>query len=130
MIGLHLIGFVTLGLLTNSVSATDHQQTVPFEVQADLFDLSDASTLGLEIAPNVQSFTVFVAQKNANQYNHGAVLMPFKGKLYIQWQSSAKDEDAADTTILFSTSQDTEHWQAPITLVAARENAIVTNGGW
>jgi hypothetical protein len=34
------------------------------------------------------------------------VLFPFKGRLYAQWQASARDEDAPDTHVLYSVSDD------------------------
>ncbi|KXI26908.1 hypothetical protein AX660_03070 [Paraglaciecola hydrolytica] len=119
-----------MGLHITLVDAAQKPLPLPFDVKAQLFDLTNDNTRGLDFAPNIESFEVFVAQQHTNKYNHGAVLMPFKGELYIQWQSSALDEDAADTSILFSKSQDSKNWQTPLTLVAARENAIVTNGGW
>lgn len=104
--------------------------TQVFSVDADLFDLAKPSTLGLVRAPEAESFKVFTAKENESQYNHGAVLIAFKGKLYAQWQSSICDEDAPDTHIKFSESESGEHWSAAKILMPARANAVVTNGGW
>lgn len=102
----------------------------PFTVSPGLFDHSLTKTLGLNYPEKSHTFTVYHAENNTNKYNHGAVLMPFKGQLFIQWQSSRQDEDAADTQIFFSTSTDAQTWNKAKVLMPARDNATVTNGGW
>jgi hypothetical protein len=102
----------------------------PFSVKENLFDSSQPITLGLSKPAGIQYSTVFKAVEGKAQYNHGAVLFPFKGKLFIQWQSSIQDEDAEETQILFSLSKNGKKWQPAKTLVAARKDFIVTNGGW
>ena len=105
-------------------------EVVPFTAEATLFDYSKPDTLGLTFAKNCKSITVFKPTETSNKYNHGAVLFPFKGKLFIQWQSSAVDEDAPDTEVLYSRSSNIQTWTPPQTLVSKREDAVVTNGGW
>lgn len=102
----------------------------PFSIQPNLFDSTQPTTLGLTKPKDINHIQVFKAIENKAQYNHGAVLFPFKGKLYIQWQSSMQDEDAAETKILFSVSNTGAQWRKAKTLVAARKNALITNGGW
>ncbi len=61
---------------------------------------------------------------------HGVVLMPLKGRLYAQWQTSAKDEDGRDTHVVYSVSDDGESWLPPILLAPTHPNGIRTSGGW
>lgn len=102
----------------------------PLTIKQHLFDSAQPITLGLTKPTAINHTQVFKAVEKKAQYNHGAVLFPFKGKLYIQWQSSKQDEDAADTKILFSVSKTGTQWRTAKTLVAARKNALITNGGW
>lgn len=102
----------------------------PFEVQADLFDQTQPDTLGLEFAPGTETFTVFRPGKDDNSFNHGVVLLPFKGRLYAQWQTSLRDEDGPDTHVVYSSSDDGERWSAPAVLATRWENGIRTSGGW
>ncbi len=112
-----------------SVSSLTWADT-PFLVKENLFDYTQPTTLGLSKPQGIQHSTVFKAIEGKAQYNHGAVLFPFKGKLFIQWQSSIQDEDAEETQVLFSSSKNGKKWQPAKTLVAARKDFIVTNGGW
>ncbi len=109
---------------SNAISAQ------PFSITGNLFDASDAATLGLSPAADTETATVFRAVPEISQYNHGAVLFSFKDKLYAQWQSSVRDEDAADTRVLYATSKDGLIWSAPQVLAPARDDAVVTSGGW
>src|SRR5690606_38304581 len=58
--------------------------------------------LGLKPAPGAQTFTVFAPGENTDRFSNGVVLTPFKWRLYAQWQSSARDEDAPDTWVAWS----------------------------
>jgi hypothetical protein len=59
------------------------------------------------------------------------VLIPFKGRLYAQWQSSARDEDAADTWVAWSVSADGRTWSPPQALARAGDNGLMrSSGGW
>lgn len=95
-----------------------------------LFDTSQPDTLGLTPAPVAETFTVFAPGEGENHYNHGAVPIMFKGQLYVQWQSSARDEDAPDTAVVYSASADVKHWPAPTVMAPARQGTLVTSGGW
>lgn len=102
----------------------------PFTVADNLFDLSKPDTLGLEMAPDIETFTVYRAEETTPKYNHGAVLIPFKEKLYAQWQSSERDEDASDTFVAYAVSDDGVHWSSPKTLATSWDGGIKTSGGW
>ena len=56
--------------------------------------------------------------------------MPFKDTLYAQWQSSEKDEDSADTHLLYSVSRDGRSWSTPSRLVSNPDYGAHSNGGW
>ncbi len=102
---------------------------MPFRVDS-LFDFTQPNTLGLSFAEGVETSTIFSPGEHDNKYNHGAVLFPFKGMLYAQWQSSAVDEDAADTRVFFSRSADGKIWAKPIALTDSWPQGIKTSGGW
>lgn len=124
--------FLALSLLLSSCSLhtnTEIDRPV-FEISNSLFDQSQPLTLGLQKPASITHRAVFKAQAGSAQYNHGAVLFAFKDELYIQWQSSRQDEDAPETKILYSRSKNGRDWSEPKSLVNARANALVTNGGW
>lgn len=79
---------------------------IPFQVKSGLFDHSQPETLGLISVYGTETVTIFRAQENTDKYSHGTVVLPFKGYLYAQWQSSALDEDASDTWVAYSKSAD------------------------
>lgn len=119
-------GLLLLGTAITAVAKTD--EAPPFSVDTNLYHQQDGQLIKLaEI--NSDHFTVFVGSEDAG-YNHGAVLTAFHGTLYCQWQSSRKDEDGPDTQVVFSTSDDSKNWSTRHLLAPARENAIVTSGGW
>lgn len=99
-------------------------------ISAELFDHTQPAALGLAHALGAETFRVYQATQNHYQYNHGAVTTAFNGKFFTQWQSSARDEDAADTRVRYAISDDAEQWGEAITLAAPRRDAVVTNGGW
>lgn len=103
----------------------------PYRVAEGLFDASRPDDLGLKTAPGTRTVTVFRPGKDGPHYNNGVVLMPFKRRLYAQWQSSARDEDAADTRVLCSRSDDGEHWSTPVALGPGSDGKTWhTSGGW
>lgn len=124
--------FLVLSLLLTSCSLHTNTETnqPAFKISESLFDQSQPLTLGLQKPTSITHRTVFKAQAGSAQYNHGAVLFAFKDELYIQWQSSQQDEDAPETQILYSRSKNGRDWSEPKSLVNARANALVTNGGW
>lgn len=102
---------------------------IPFKVDS-LYDFTRPQSLGLELADEIETFTVFSPEADENKYNHGVVLFPFKDRLYAQWQSSEVDEDGPDTQVFYSRSKDGEVWEKPIVLTNEWENRIKTSGGW
>lgn len=103
---------------------------IPFSIEEELFDREQPDTLGLPPAPGAETLAVYRAEKATYQYNHGAVLTVFQDRLYVQWQSSIQDEDAAETEVRYATSDTGKHWSEPTVLAEPRPDAVVTNGGW
>ncbi len=99
-------------------------------VAEGLFDDTRPDTLGLAPASGTETFTVFSPGPGDDAYAHGVVLMPFKGRLYAQWQSSRRDEDGPDTHVVFAVSDDGRHWSEPMPLAPTLETGIRTSGGW
>lgn len=112
------------------LTAAGSGQDAPYAIAPGLFQ-SGAVDLGLKPAVGTETFTVFAPTDATDRFSNGVVLIPFKGRLYAQWQSSARDEDSSDTWVAFSTSEDGEHWGAPQVLAAAGEGGRMhSSGGW
>lgn len=117
-----------LVLICGPVAAADGDS--PYAVAPNLFR-PGAPDLGLTPAPGTETFTVFAPTQDTDRFSNGVVLIPFKGRLYAQWQSSARDEDAADTWVAYSVSDDGAAWSAPQTLVPAGQGGRMhSSGGW
>ncbi len=113
--------------ITAAVSDT---VTAPYRVAAGVF-VPDAPDLGLQLAPGTRSAVVFAPGDGDDRFNNGAVLIPFKGRLYAQWQASARDEDSSDTHVRYARSDDGQHWQPPEPLYPAGQGGTMhSNGGW
>jgi hypothetical protein len=127
--GLLVLGMVFLleGMKIAPLNAT---VDLPFQVSTDLFDLEANDTAGLVFAPGVETFTVFAPMDGENFYNHGAVITEYKGRLYVQWQSSERDEDSPDTAVYYAMGNSPTDFNAPVLLAGPREGATITNGGW
>lgn len=114
-----------LGLLALTVGA----QTPPYSVKHGLWAPSEAN-LGLKKAAGTQTITIFRPETASDGgFNNGVVLLPFKDRLYAQWQSSARDEDAPDTRVLFAVSDDGLRWSAPQVLASAAQANQAGQGG-
>lgn len=119
-----LIGLAAVGLIAAAPADP------PYRVAPGLFQAGEAD-LGLKPAPDTQTFTVFAPGEATDRFSNGVVLTPFKGRLYAQWQSSARDEDAPDTWVAYSVSDDGEIWRAPVALAHAGEGGLMrSSGGW
>jgi len=120
--------FVYMGLLAlcNSAKATDP----PFTVEAGIFDQTKPDNLGLSPAEGTETVAIFRPSDATNQFSNGAVMIGFKGRLYCQWQSSARDEDASDTWVAYSRSRDGKNWSSPMALSARRNDGFSSSGGW
>ena len=103
--------------------------TTPLTVSEGLFDESKED-IGLTKPEGAQTFTVFSAADDTDHYVNGVVMAEFNGKLYCQWQSSAVDEDAEDTWVAYSVSEDGESWSEPKVLVPTIEDGYCSSGGW
>ena len=102
----------------------------PYAVAPGLFD-AGRPDLGLRPAPGAQTFTVFAPNDADQRFNNGVVLIPFKGHLHAMWQTSARDEDSADTHVVHAVSQDGETWSAPVVLEPAGQGGRMhSSGGW
>lgn len=102
----------------------------PFTVADGLFDTSRPDTLGLDPLPGSETCTVFRGSEAGGAYNHGTVLVPFRGKLYAQWQNSARDEDSPDTRVLYTSSDDGCSWSAPVPLLPDGYGPHSAGGWW
>lgn len=104
----------------------------PYRITPELFDPAAGADLGLRPASGTQTFTIFRPGKSDDRFNNGVVLMPFKGSLYAQWQSSERDEDSPDTWVAYSRSDDGGvSWTPPEVLAARGEgSAMHSSGGW
>lgn len=96
-----------------------------------LFDPA-APDLGLSPAPGAETFTVFAPDEDTDRFSNGAVVAAFRGRLYVQWQSSARDEDSDDTWVAYAVSADGGiTWSAPRVLAGPRAGGpMSTSGGW
>lgn len=113
-------------LLMGAASGDD----APYAVAPGVFR-ADQLDLGLKPAPGTETFTVFAPTEATDRFSNGVVLIPFKGRLYAQWQSSARDEDSPDTWVAYSISDDGETWSAPKVLAPAGEGGRMhSSGGW
>ena len=119
-----------LVLINHLTLLSVQDNTIPFSVKDGLYDPNQPETLGLSRLSGTETITIFKTSANTNKYVNGVVLFPFKGYLYAQWQSSAFDEDAADTWVAYSRSADGINWSSPDTLARKWENGIKTSGGW
>jgi BNR repeat-like domain len=102
----------------------------PFSIAPGLFEQGKAD-LGLHDADGTETFTVFAPSADTDKFSNGAVLIGFRHRLYVQWQSSARDEDSPDTWVAYSVSDDGETWSAPAELAAAGDGIEMhSSGGW
>ncbi len=102
----------------------------PYRVAPGLFDAA-APDLGLVPAPGTETFTVFAPTGATDRFSNGVVPIAFRGRLYVQWQSSARDEDAPDTWVAYAVSEDGESWSAPQRLAVAGQGGLMrSSGGW
>ncbi|MBI1686201.1 sialidase family protein [Caulobacter hibisci] len=105
-------------------------QAPPYAVAPGLFQPGQPD-LGLSPAPGAETFTVFAPTEASDKFSNGVALIAFKHRLYAQWQSSARDEDSADTWVAYSASDDGRTWSPPRTLAPAGTGGLMrSSGGW
>lgn len=116
------------------VSSGELDKTAPFTTKTDLYDQTKSENLGLTAPEGAETVTVFSPSDSTDHYSNGIVMTAFKGLLYCQWQSSAKDEDANDTWVAYSRSKDGKTWSDPMKIVTPDNlpiaNAKCSNAGW
>ena len=96
-----------------------------------VIDTTLHETVGLTAARTMRTVTIFSPTDETPHYNNAVVMAAFKGTLYCMWQSSQTDEDAPDTQLLYSYSQDEGlTWSTPLVLDAATDSTYSTSGGW
>lgn len=106
-------------------------QNEPFLVYEYLFDQSEEDSLGLTTATGTETITIFAPSDSTDYFSNGVFMTAFNGDLYCQWQSSGLDEDAPDTWVAYSRSQDGGlTWSAPMELAPTIINGYCSSGGW
>lgn len=102
----------------------------PYDVAPGLF-AQGKTDLGLQRPAAIENATIFSADPGGDRFANGTVLIGFKGRLFAQWQSSARDEDSADTSLAYSISHDGVTWGSR-RLLHPRGDApeMRSNGGW
>ncbi|MDD3431563.1 MAG: exo-alpha-sialidase [Bacteroidales bacterium] len=124
-------GLLFVSIVLTTFVYTLKAQDSPFVVANALFDSGNTVTLGLEPAEGSETITVFAPSDTTDHFSNGVVLAAFKGNLYCMWQSSQKDEDAADTWVAYSRSTDDgKTWSAPMVLAETIANGYCSSGGW
>jgi len=102
-----------------------------FRVSDGLFDQNNTDTLGLSYPEDLETVTVWKAEEDTDHYCNGVCLAAYQGKLYCQWQSSAKDEDSADTHVMYAVSSDKGRTWSEATVLAEKiGDGYCTSGGW
>lgn len=125
-----LRGFALTCVLSVSGACAAGGESPLYAVAPGLLDQGQPD-LGLRAAANTQTVSIFTPGADTNHFSNGVVLLPFKGRLYAQWQSSPKDEDSQDTWVAYSASDDGLHWSKPTVLApAGKAPRMHSSGGW
>ena len=118
-----LTGFLFLGFSSKATNP-------PFILKNGLFDQKNLINLGIIAAEGTETYSIFEPVDSTNKFTNGVVMTAFKNQLYCMWQSSANDEDAADTWVAYSKSDDGIKWTAPMELAATIPDGYCSSGGW
>ena len=122
--------YLLISVLTTLVIQTKAQD-VPDYISSNLYDPTDTETLGLSLAEGTETFTVFSPTEVTDHFSNGVVMTAFKDVLYCMWQSSKQDEDATDTWVAYSRSEDGgETWSEPMVLAETIADGYCSSGGW
>jgi len=126
-----VLGVAVFAIGMVALPATAADDAAPISVEDGLIDTTDLNALGLPQAENSETVTIFSPGDDDPNFNHGTTLIPFKGRLYAQWQSSETDEDAPETVVRYAVSDENgEDWSDPMDLTVPRTDGYTSNGGW
>jgi len=104
----HLL--TVLGCLTLVVPVGDlltaADGPAPFGVVDGLFDLSDSTTLGLELISGVHSEIHRSTESSGFRFCHHPSLVVFRGRLYCSWSNGIVHEDRPGQRVLYASSTD------------------------
>ena len=96
-----------------------------------VIDTTLTETLGIPSNEATKTITIYSPTDSTWHYSNGAVLTAYKNSLYCMWQSSHTDEDAPETSVVYSQSTDEGlTWSLPKTLKSANDSSYCTSGGW
>ena len=96
-----------------------------------VIDTLNHETAGLPKAAGVTTVTIFKPTDQSRHYSNAVAMTAFKDALYCMWQSSQTDEDAPDTRLVYSRSDDEGlTWSEPAVLDDATADTYSTSGGW
>ena len=110
--------------------AKGEEHPLPY-ITEGLLDTTNVETLGLTMAEGTRTVRIFSPTEGTHHYANGVVMTAFKDVLYCMWQSSQTDEDAPETCVVYSTSNDEgQTWSKPQVLAAATDCCYYTSGGW
>ena len=123
-----IAALISLILISNNYAV--NAQGTPFTISPGLFNQSNLIDLDLSVASGTETISVFEPADTTDHYSNGVVMTAFKGYFYCQWQSSATDEDAQDTWVAYSRSQNGTDWTPPIELAASIDTGFCSSGGW
>ena len=118
-----------LVIFSSPLKAEEHDG-LPY-LLTDMIDTTNVETLGLTMAAETKTITIFCPSDTTHHYANGVVMTAFKGTLYCMWQSSLTDEDAPETCVMMSKSVDEGmSWTRPELLASATDSSYCTSGGW
>jgi len=111
-------------LIVGLTAQAAEKQDEPLHIDApELARLNfDISTGGLPVAPGLETYTVFRADKEHPEladglgwtYHHHPDIAAWHGRLYIGWNSCERDEDVWPARELISSSADGKTWSKPV----------------
>lgn len=127
---LRLSALLCSAIISFTAMNTLAQTEDPFIIKENLYDQDETDSLGLHMAEGTETITIFAPTEETDKFSNGVVLMAFKGWLYCQWQSSANDEDAADTKVVYCRSKNGVNWSEPTILAESIEDGYCSSGGW
>ena len=109
------------------LAARPDEPSPPVVVADGVFD-AGSPTRGLAEVPGAETFTIAAATDAGDKFRNGVQVLPFKGRLYAQWQSTPRDEDTADGRVVWSRSDDGQRWDEPRVLVEPPGEGLMRSG--